>query len=292
MTRAIGVLYMLVFQLGNMYSSEIAIYQRGFWYEGMGRNYVSWYAIFEVIIGVSILLSYEKYKGKQFVRRSIERLIRFVCIGCLLIVICQFSVNSPMDEIIFAIGVSLLCYTPFLILQHKVRYPPLYFLTLAFLFALLNQFVRLSGSFNIIWMLSFFSVGSFLCTLRNRKHYWLIFGFSFITLSFFFECDLWQRTIGFWFSSVGIVSILLWVMTYLEMIKSLQKLLSYFGRHSLYFYCWHFLLFRTALLLLDYYKQFNLIFGLFLTFLSIIILTLLSFLNNKYLKLGIRIRAS
>lgn len=279
MVRGLGLLYMLVFQILEMYSQDVDLSGNFYWL--LGRNYFSWFSVFMVIAGFSIVLMFEKYQDKQFFTKAFWRLIRFIIIGYFLVFWCQFQVATVFDEVVSAIGLNLMILSPFLFLSkymdQKAR--PIYFATCCVLFAVLNHTFHLEGAFNIFWCLSFMFVGVLLAQLSSQIS-WLLIGFVFIALSFVGETpNMHLRNIQYWFSSCGVICFILLATMFLQEVDVVRKFLSYFGKHTLFFYFFHFAIFRFALLITGWWKSWNLYEGLALTLASILVLVCLQKLS-------------
>lgn len=247
MLRGFSILWLLVFQLLDMFS-VYDLYSQ-FWFQ-LGFN---WVAPFFVIAGFSCNLMFEKYSIRRFYFKVLRRLVFFVGIGFFLTFWCEFQAKSLFifdRDVVGAIGFNLSILSVFFVFAYKIKSKFLnatWFFSWSVIMFVLSQIVSLNVQFNPFAMLFYMSFGAMLGFLKNTK--------PFI------------------------------IAEYLEKIPFVN-VLAFFGKHSLFFYFFHYAIINKILLETNLLKTVNIIEGLILTFISIFGLVCLFALCNILLKKG------
>ncbi|UCC32953.1 MAG: hypothetical protein JSW53_03935, partial [Candidatus Bathyarchaeota archaeon] len=150
------------------------------------------------------------------------------------------------------------------------------FLSLAVAMVFVQNYMQVPGHFNPVWCLSFMFFGVALAYYRNSRKIWGLIGMIFLVIGSIFwdTINIYQRTWSFWVFNCGFVVMILILMSMLEKTVA-AKLLSYMGRHSLFFYFFHFAIFRKVLLLTESLSTFDWLPSVLLTLISVISLILL-----------------
>lgn len=246
MLRGFSILWLLVFQLLDMFSVYDLYGQ--FWFQ-LGFN---WVAPFFIIAGFSCNLMLEKYSIRRFYLKVLRRLVFFVGIGFFLTFWCGFQAKSLFifdREVVGAIGFNLAILSVFFSFAYKIKNDFLnatWFFSLSVIMFVLSQVIALDVIFNPFIMLFYMTFGAMLGFLKNTK--------------------------------------LFIIAEYLEKIP-FANVLAFFGRHSLFFYFFHYAIINKILLESNLLKTVNIIDGLILTLLSIFglfcLFTLCNFFEKK-----------
>jgi len=276
MVRGFATLWMIFVQLFDMFFRYSFHY--GVFHETIGK-YVNWFPIFMVVAGFSLRLMFERYVVRKFYWKVLERTIYFAWIGLFLTIWCEFGISyiEVFDrEIVGAIGINLLLLSllfPINMITTDRRYQAACFGCGCFSMIVANQVFALDGWFNVFWLQSFMMFGVLLATLRHRNFFWLFAGFIsvLVGLSQIHSVDYGNRNVEFWFLNVGVISLILFAASKVR-VDVLERTLGYFGRHSLFFYFFHYAIFRRLLLSLGLLKSFELIESIALTIISVTIL--------------------
>lgn len=270
MVRGLAVLWMIFVQLIEMYCF-MGLYGGELY---CMIKYINWTSIFFIILGFSVKLMLEKYGVSSFVRRNILRGLMFVIIGAFLIWWCEFNVSSIFGEVVASIGINLIFLTFFVSVFYKSgKYDFIFFYVLSGVMLFFDLFFKLNEYLNPFWLLSFMFLGFSLASLRNKKGELITlvsFGLAFPVVVA--NSDCLSRNVSFWISSSFFTMLMLFLMKYLQKIDTVRQLFSYFGRHALFFYCFHYLIFRKLLLLTGLEANFPLMESVFLSLCSILLL--------------------
>jgi len=226
---------MLFFQLLDMFSN----------YDLYGMTwfrYINWVSTFFIVAGFSTELMFEKYGVKRFYIKVLKRFIFFSCIGFFLTFWCEFEAKSLFvfdRDVVGSIGLNLILLSFLFLFTSKISnvfYNATWFSFCGLTMIILSHLVPLDVIFNPFITLFYMSIGASLAFLKDTK------------ISVF--------------------------ANYIEKIPS-AKVLAYFGKHSLFFYFFHFAIFRKLLLVLNSYKGFNVADGVVLTVSSILMLVII-----------------
>jgi len=274
--RGIAVLWMVFFQLLNMFS-VVNIYTDLTWMQ----RFIGWFGIFIVVVGFSLRLAFEKYEMKDFYKKIFKTGTKLICIGLVLTIICDFQIGFRVIdmEILGAIGFNcMIMCSLFLIdkISKSRQIHALWFGSWCFIMVVLNRLVSLEASFNIIWMQSFMLFGVWLAVVRRYKGIWLIVGISLLAFGLL-NVDSVQypvRTVERWSTYCGVICLLMLSFSRIR-IKSLNRFFSYFGKHALFFYIFHYAIFQRPLIETGLIRTFSALGGLILTFMAIGILVMI-----------------
>lgn len=256
--RGISVLWMVVFQLLNMFSRDFGLYSNYYWF----IKYVNWFPFFMVLVGFSVKLMFDKY-GKAFLSKSFLRIVKLVGSGFFLVWFVEFQVGGLFDEAISSIGLNLVVLSVLLFVFDGFKFKVYLFGFLSFLFLFLDRFSLLVGGFNPFWCLSFMFFGVVLAEIVEKdvhKPVLLMIFFFFLTLSLVGgveNVNYGVRSVNFWFLNCGLFCLVMFLAWYFRSGGRLSKAFGYFGRHSLFFYVFHFLVFRKVLLVSNSFGVFG-----------------------------------
>jgi len=157
MARGFAVLWMLFFQLLDMFSGEYDLYSRRW------LQYANWLVIFMVVAGFSLRLAFKKYGLKRFYWKVAKRLIYFVCLGVFLNLWCGFSWQGPFGfgiEILLWIGLLSAAVSVLFLVDHAY-----WFVGWVAVFGFLGWLFgshSITGAFNPLWLMGFMCFGVFL----------------------------------------------------------------------------------------------------------------------------------
>lgn len=270
MVRGLAVLWMIFVQLIDMYCF-LGLYGGELY--GMIK-YVNWASMFFIIVGFSVKLMLEKYGMSSFVRKNILRGLMFVIIGAFLIWWCEFNVSSIFGEVVASIGINLIFLTFLVSVFYKSgRYAFIFFYVLAGVMLFFDLFFKLNEHLNPFWLLSFMFLGYSLASLRDNKGElitFLSFGLAFPVVVT--NSDHLSRNLSFWISTSFFTMLMLFLMKYLQKIDTIRQLFGYFGRHALFFYFFHYFIFKKLLLMTGLEAGFPLVESVFLSLCSILLL--------------------
>ena len=270
MVRGLAVLWMIFVQLIDMYCF-MGLYGGELY--GVIK-YLNWTSMFFIIVGFSVKLMLEKYGVSSFARRSILRGSMFVVIGAFLIWWCGFKVSSIFGEVIASIGVNLFFLAFFVIVFCKTgKYDFILFYILAGTMLLLDQIFKLNEYLNPFWLLSFMFLGFSLASLRNKKGELItLVSFGLVFPVVVGNSDCLSRNVSFWISTSFLTMLMLFLMRHLQKIDSVRRTFSYFGRHALFFYFFHYFIFKKLLLVIELEASLPLMESAFLSLCSILLL--------------------
>lgn len=279
MVRGFAVLWMIFVQLFDMFFRYSFHY--GVFYETIGK-YVNWFPIFMVVAGFSLRLMFERYVVRKFYWKVLKRTIYFACIGLFLTIWCEFEISyiQVLDrEIVGAIGMNLLLLSllfPINMITTNRYYQAACFGCGCFSMIVANQVFALDSWFNVLWLQSFMMFGVLLATLRHHNFFWLFAGLTsaIVGLSQIHSVNYGNRNVEFWFLNVGVIALILFAASKVR-VNALERILSYSGRHALFFYFFHYAIFRRVLLSSGLLKSFGLVEAVALTIISVIILVML-----------------
>ena len=237
-------------------------------------KYINWTSMFFIIVGFSVKLMLEKYGMSSFVRKGILRGLMFAVIGAFLIWWCEFNVSSIFGEVVASIGINLIFLTFFTYIFYKTgKYNFIFFYVLAGVMLFLDLFFKPNEYLNPFWLLSFMFLGFSLASLRNKKGGLITlvsFGLAFPVVVANSDCLI--RNVSFWISTSFLTMLMLFLMKYLQKINTVRQLFSYFGRHALFFYFFHYFIFKKLLLMTGSEASFPLMESIFLSLCSILLL--------------------
>ncbi|UCE43725.1 MAG: DUF1624 domain-containing protein [Candidatus Bathyarchaeota archaeon] len=272
MARGFAVIWMISLQLLQMFSKDFR-YGSVYWLVK-----INWLPIFFIIVGFSLKLMLDKYGALTFAKRSMFRAVLLIGLGGFLVLWVSFEPDIINNEVVSSIGINIIFLTVALLLFKALSQTAkvLCFLGLAFVMVLLQNYMQIPGHFNPVWCLSFMFFGVALALCRNSRRVQSLIGLIFLVIGSIFwdTINIYQRTWSFWIFNCGFVVVLLILMSMLERTVA-AKFLSYMGRHSLFFYFFHFAIFRKILLLTDSLSTFDWIPSILFTLFSIISLILL-----------------
>ena len=268
MTRGFAVLWMISIQLLDMFTDEFNLYVEHY---DFVLKYTNWLPIFLIVSGFSLNLMLDRYGRKAFLKKNIIRGLKFIAIGILLALWCGWNLPTPFDEVVSSIGMSVLIFSILLYLigfSTRRHYLASLFASMSCLVAF-NTVFYVEGAFNPFWCLSFMIFGFILGRLRSR-----VYGFFSLSscLMNFHVVDYFGRTLGFWVLNVALVSPFFALMVFLEKFGTVSGFLGYFGRHSLFFYVFHFAIFQKLLVVTNSYNMFPFSVSVFFVALSILAL--------------------
>jgi len=270
MVRGLAVLWMIFVQSIDMYCF-MGLYGGELYYM---IKYINWTSMFFIIVGFSAKLMLEKYRVSSFVRRNIFRGLMFVIMGAFLIWWCEFSVSSIFGEVVASIGINLIFLTFFVYIFSKSgKYDTIFFYVLAGVMLFFDLFFKLDEYLNPFWLLSFMFLGYSLASLRDSKGElitFISFGLAFPVVVT--NADCLSRNVSFWISTSFSTMLALFLMRYLQKIDTVRQLFSYFGRHALFFYFFHYFIFKKLLLMTGLEAGFPLMESVFLSLCSILFL--------------------
>jgi len=105
------------------------------------------------------------------------------------------------------------------------------------------------------------------------QEYWLLSSLVLLTLGLFNirTVDLWNQNIEFLFLNWGFTGLVLSILR-TRKINLLGRVLSYFGRHALFFYVLHYVFVYKILLLTNSTKTFGVLDSILLTLVSVLVL--------------------
>lgn len=285
MTRGFAVLWMIFCQLADMFSSGFDLYNMH-WFQ-----IANWFPFFMVIAGFSVHLAFQKYGFKQFYTKILKRLLLFMAIGIFLTYWCEFSTSSLFifdNEIIFAIGINSALLSVLFLFSSKIQnklYNSLWFGLWTIALVVVNELFKPEGCFNPVWILSFMTFGVLLSYMLNPRH---LRPFQLASLSIYavpgcllIFLSYYQRNTAFWIFNNILIVITILVFTVLQEKTLIQKILSYFGRHSLFFYFFHFAIFQRLLLSASLFKTFTFSESILLTVSAIMFLIGIEQLRHK-----------
>jgi len=270
MVRGLAVLWMIFVQLIDMYCF-MGLYGGELYYL---IKYINWTSMFFIIVGFSAKLMLEKYRVSGFVRRNIIRGLMFVIMGAFLIWWCEFNVSSIFGEVVASIGINLIFLTFFVYIFSKSgKYDIVFFCILASVMLFFDLVFKLNEYLNPLWLLSFMFLGYSLASLRDNKGElitFISFGLAFPVVVA--NADCLSRNVSFWISTSFFTMLMLFLMKYLQKIDTVRQLFGYFGRHALFFYFFHYFIFKKLLLVAGLEAGFSLMESVFLTLCSILLL--------------------
>lgn len=282
MVRGIAVLLMIVFQLLDMSSKDFGLYDTHY----HTIKYVNWFPMFMIISGFSLQLMFDKYGTRVFYLKVLKRFLEFALISWFMIIWCQFKVNPLVfdGEIIGAIGLNLALLSLFFLvetIQSGKPFRVVWFGAWCTIMAVLNGILQVqSGFFGVFWLQSFMMFGVLLAALRHHSTLSLLS--SLILLAFGLlsirTVDLGSQNIEFLVLNLGLTGLVLGVLRTMK-INLLGRVLSYFGRHALFFYVLHYVLVYKILLLTDSVEAFSILDSIMLTLASV--LALIGFQKSK-----------
>lgn len=265
MVRGFAILWMIFVQLLDMFSSSFNMYAEHYEY---ALKYVNWLPIFLIVSGFSLKLMLDKYDTKTFLRRNILRSLRFIIVGVLLILWCDWKLPTIFDEVVSSIGINVSILSVFLYVFSLSN--RLVFLSSLFVFTSclvgFNSVFYVEGAFNPFWCLAFMAFGAMIASFKDYN--WKLLPL-FLLLGHFSEIDFFGRTFGFWIVNITFVSLCIGLMQLLERYRVIAGFLGYFGKHSLFFYVLHFAIFQKLLLVTSSYGTFPLGISLLFVILSI-----------------------
>jgi len=270
---------MILVQLFDMFFRYPFHY--GAFHQTIGK-YINWFPIFMVVAGFSLKLMYERYVVRKFYGKVLKRTIYFVGIGLFLTIWCEFDISyiQVLDrEIVGAIGINLLLLSPLFLVNMITTnryYQAACFGCGCLSMIVANQVFALDGWFNVLWLQSFMMFGVLLASLRHHNFFGLFAGFTSVIVGLFqiHSVDYGTRNVEFWFLNVGVIALILFVASRVR-VDVLQRILSYSGRHALFFYFFHYAIFWRVLLSSGLLKSFELMESIVLTSISVIILVML-----------------
>ena len=220
MIRGFAVAYMLVFQLLDMFSSELSCY--GNYYFAI--KWFNWFSIFMVIAGYSLKLMHDKYDTRAFYWKVFKRFVQFSLLGFFLTLWCEFPINFPLifdSEILLAIGLNLLWLSLWFLVPIKNKYVnACWFFGWSLVMVVLNQLFHVDTSFNIFWVLGFMLFGVALAYLEEKS------SFLIVGLLLFTSADYYQRNFEFWLLNCSIITVMLILSKYLQ---NIELILSYYA---------------------------------------------------------------
>lgn len=270
MVRGLAVLWMIFVQLIDMYCFMGLYGGELYWM----IKYINWTSVFFIVVGFSVKLMLEKYGVSSFVRRNILRGLMFVIIGAFLIWWCEFNVSSIFGEAVASIGINLIFLTSFVYIFYRSgKYDFIFFYVFAGVMLFLDLFLKLNEYLNPFWLLSFMFLGFSLASLRNKKGELITLvsvGLAFPVVVA--NSDCLSRNVSFWISSSFFTMLMLFLTKYLQKIDTIRQLFSYFGRHALFFYFFHYFIFKKLLLMTGLEASFPLMESAFLSLCSILLL--------------------
>lgn len=275
MVRGIAVLLMIVFQLFDMFSKDFGLYNTHY----HTIRYVNWFPMFIIIAGFSLELMFDKYDVKTFYLKVLSRFLFFTLVSWFMIFWCQFKVNPLLfdGEIIGAIGLNLAFLSLFFLVEVLQRSKVLriaWFGSWCVIMVVLNGVLQIQpGFFNVFWLQSFMMFGVLLATLRNHSTLWLVSSLVLLILGLLNigTVDLWSQNIEFLFLNFGSTGLVLSILR-MTKINPLGRVLSYFGRHALFFYVLHYVFVYKILLLTNSGKTFGILESIMLTLASVLVL--------------------
>ena len=275
MVRGIAVLWMIVFQLFDMFSKDFGLYDAHYYM----IKYVNWFPMFMVIAGFSLELMFDNHDAKTFYSKVLKRFLLFTLVSWFMIFWCQFKVNPLLfdGEIVGAIGLNLAFLSLFFlveIIQRSKFLRVVWFGSWCVIMVALNEVIQIQpGFFGIFWLQSFMMFGVLLATLRNRNTLWLLSSSILLILGLFNigTVDLWNRNIEFLFMNWGFTGLVLSILR-TRKINLLCRALSYFGKHALFFYVLHYVFVYKILLLTNLVKTFGILDSILLTLVSVLVL--------------------
>ena len=284
MVRGIAVLLMIVFQLFDMFSKDFGLYNTHY----HTIKYVNWFPMFIIIAGFSLELMFDKYDVKTFYLKVLRRFLLFTLVSWFMIFWCQFKVNPLLfdGEIVGAIGLNLAFLSLFFLVEALQRNKVLriaWFGSWCVIMVVLNGVLQIQpGFFGVFWLQSLMMFGVLLATLRNHSTLWLFSSLVLLILGLLNigTVDLWSRNIEFLFLNLGFTGLVLSILRATK-INLLGRVLSYFGRHALFFYVLHYVFVYKILLLTNSGKTFGILDSILLTLASV--LALIVFHKSKTL---------
>ncbi|UCG44864.1 MAG: DUF1624 domain-containing protein [Candidatus Bathyarchaeota archaeon] len=287
MIRGIAVLLMIVFQLLDMFSRDFGLYDTHYHF----FRYVNWVPLFLIIAGFSLKLMFDNYDSKTFYSKILRRLLLFTSISWFIILWCQLDVNLLTfdGEIIGAIGLSLAFLSLFFLVetyQSSELFKVAWYGSWCFLAGFLNLFLQIQhGFFSFFWLQSFMTAGVLLATLRNHRNISLLSSLVLLSLGLINirTVDIWSQNIELLLLNWGLTGIMLSVLGWMKA-NPLGRALSYFGRHTLFFYVLHYVLIYKVLNLTNSFKTFSIPEGIMLTLFSVLVITVLCKLKTHALR--------
>jgi uncharacterized membrane protein len=278
MVRGIAVLLMIVFQLFDMFSKDFGLYNTHYHM----IKYVNWFPMFIIIAGFSLELMFDKYNVKTFYLKVLSRFLLFTLVSWFMIYWCQFKVDPLLfdGEIVGAIGLNLAFLSLFFLVEALQRNKVLrvaWFGSWCVIMVVLNGVLQIQpGFFGVFWLQSFMMFGVLLATSRNHSTLWLLSSLVLLILGLLNigTVDLWNRNIEFLFLNFGFTGLVLSILR-MTKINPLGRVLSYFGRHALFFYVFHYVLVYKILLLTNSGKTFGIFDSILLTLASVLVLVVL-----------------
>jgi len=275
MLRGFAVLLMLFTQIWDMFSRDFNMYSSHYVFV---LKYFNWLSIFLVVSGFSLMLMFERYPRKEFLKKNSLRCSWFVIAGFLLSFWCGFPL-SPFSEVVMSIGISagLLGCIMFLFFNKKNS---LFLVCLLLvLFFISNLTYSYKHPFNPVWLFNFMLFGMFLAITRKHMLIWCIIPFLSLIASVP-QIDYYSRTVDFLFFNLFVVTALFIVMKGLENYDRFCKFLSFFGKNAFWLYILHFAVVQKGLVFFNTYKTFNLFESLVFTFIWIFYLCLVIIIKN------------
>gem|GEM_PF-6535673 len=276
--RGIAVLLMIGFQLFDMFSKDFGLYDTHY----HAIRYVNWFPMFMIIAGFSLELMFDKYNVRTFYLKVLRRFLLFTLISWFMIFWCQFKVNPLLfdGEIVGAIGLNLALLSLFfsvIALQRNKFFRIAWFGSWCVIMVVLNGVLQIQlGFFNVFWLQSFMMFGVLLAALRNHNTLWLLSSLVLLILGLLNigTVDLWNQNIEFLFLNWGLTGLVLSALRTMK-INLLGRVLSYFGRHALFFYVLHYVFVYKILLLTKSVKAFGILDSIMLTLFSVLVLIVL-----------------
>jgi len=270
MIRGVAVLWMIFVQLLDMFCFMGLYGGELYWM----IKYVNWTSMFFIIAGFSVRLMLENYGVKDFVRKNVPRGLKFVVVGAFLIWWCEFNVSSIFGEVVASIGINLLFLTFFVFtLYRSGKYDFIFFCALSGIMLLFDLLLKWNEFLNPFWVLSFMFLGVSLASLRNRKGDLITLAVFAVAFPFVVtNADCLNRNIDFWILSSFFTMLMLALTKYLQKVHTVRRLFSYFGRHALFYYFFHFFIFKKVLLLTMLEASFPLTMSILLSLCSVSLL--------------------
>lgn len=286
MLRGFACLFMIFCQMADMFSLAFNLYAMTW------LQFFNWFPIFMVIAGFSCKLMFDKYDVERFYLKVLKRFLLFASIGLLLIWWCQMRVTSVLifdTEVVGAIGLNLLFLSFWFLFTTKFKNNKLlnliWFSFWCSMMILCTRTLNL-GFFNPFFLLSFMMFGVSLAFLGEDKRLWLVIAVVFVVfgLSDFFHISYAKQNVQFWLFNSGLITWSLLIALALQRIDVVRDFLGYFGKHSLFFYFFHYFIIQKLLLVTGFDKTFSFVGGVLLSLVSIVFLVFLEKMVRPYVE--------
>lgn len=279
--RGIAVLWMITFQTFDFFSMDFKMYGDFFY---IFLNSFNWLSIFMLVSGASLWLMVNKrlqegYPKTKILLNGLKRYGFYLVLSFFLSLWCfNFDTFLKLNEILGAIGVYALASLVLLLVFYKVEFSflPLMFLVFSSSFWAKDLFP--DRFFPFWFILPFFLSGMFLSklVLEKKVKQLLLFDLLLSPIMFFLvllgdNISYVDKSLSFVVFNVFVVVSLFVLVIWFENSRFLD-FFSFVGKHALFFYVFHFVVWFKLLVYFNVFQSFNQLNSVLLTFLAIAIM--------------------